>query len=121
MRPLADGLCLQLVRQQTLTKDHFSQSSTGCLLGKAGRQRYYAAYEESVTTDLSILHQEFGRGSHGQIRKTQLGTAEITGVVRHDGLGGCSHRQFQNVVVGLVGALPFGFRGKDKRSITEVR
>ena len=48
VRPLADGLCLQLVRQQTLTKDHFSQSSTGCLLGKAGRQRYYAAYEENV-------------------------------------------------------------------------
>jgi CRISPR-associated protein Cas1 len=48
IRPLADRLCLQMVRQQTLTKDHFSQSSAGCLLGKAGRTRYYAAYEEEV-------------------------------------------------------------------------
>lgn len=46
VRPLADRLCLQLVTQQTLTKDHFSQTNTGCLLGKAGRARYYNAYEE---------------------------------------------------------------------------
>jgi CRISPR-associated protein Cas1 len=46
VRPLADRFCLQLVNQQILTKDHFSQSSTGCLLGKAGRAHYYSAYEE---------------------------------------------------------------------------
>ena len=48
VRPLADRLCLQLVRSQTLTKDHFSQSTAGCLLGKAGRERYYHAYEEQA-------------------------------------------------------------------------
>ena len=46
IRPLADRLCLGLVRKQTLTSDHFSTCDAGCLLGKAGRSRYYAAYEE---------------------------------------------------------------------------
>ena len=31
-RPLVDRFCLQLVARQTLTKDHFSQSTAGCLL-----------------------------------------------------------------------------------------
>ena len=46
VRPLVDRFCLQLVARQTLTKDHFSQSAAGCLLGKAGRAHYYNAYEE---------------------------------------------------------------------------
>jgi CRISPR-associated protein Cas1 len=45
LRPLADRFCLGLVRKQTLTKDDFSMTDSGCLLGKAGRSRYYAAYE----------------------------------------------------------------------------
>lgn len=45
VRPLCDRFCLQLVRQQTLVKDDFSVTESGCLLGKAGRARYYAAYE----------------------------------------------------------------------------
>ena len=47
LRPLADRFCLCLIRHQTLTSDHFSTSEGGgCLLGKAGRSHYYAAYEE---------------------------------------------------------------------------
>lgn len=46
VRPLADRFCLQLVNKQVLTQDHFSHTSSGCLLGKAGRGRYYGAYEE---------------------------------------------------------------------------
>ena len=49
LRPLADRLCLRLVAQQTLTAEHFSTTDGGCLLGKAGRARYYAAYEENAT------------------------------------------------------------------------
>ena len=45
VRPLADRFCLRLIRQQTLTANHFSTSDAGCLLGKAGRSHYYAAYE----------------------------------------------------------------------------
>lgn len=47
VRPLVDRFCLQLVRKQTLTKDDFSTTESGCLLGKAGRSRYYTAYEHS--------------------------------------------------------------------------
>ena len=46
MRPLADCFALRLIRRQTLTRDDFSTTETGCLLVKAGRARYYAAYEE---------------------------------------------------------------------------
>jgi CRISPR-associated protein Cas1 len=45
LRPQADRFVLALFRQETLTADDFSFTSTGCLLGKAGRGRYYAAYE----------------------------------------------------------------------------
>lgn len=45
IRPLADRFCLRLIRHRTLTAEHFSTSDAGCLLGKAGRARYYAAYE----------------------------------------------------------------------------
>ena len=48
VRPLVDAFCLQLVAKQTLTADHFSTGSTpgaACILGKAGRSRYYPAYE----------------------------------------------------------------------------
>lgn len=45
--PLLDRHCLQLVRQQTLSKEHFSSTESGCMMGKAGRVRYYQAYEEN--------------------------------------------------------------------------
>ncbi len=46
LRHLADKFCLTLVRKQILTKDHFSVLKDGCLLGKAGRCRYYQEYEQ---------------------------------------------------------------------------
>lgn len=58
LRPLADRLCLRLIAQQTLTADHFSQTDAGCLLGKAGRTRYYAAYEENAAPLRRALRQE---------------------------------------------------------------
>ncbi|MBS7350530.1 MAG: CRISPR-associated endonuclease Cas1 [Comamonas sp.] len=48
LRPLVDRLCLRLVAQQTLRDKHFSTSHGACLLGKAGRVRYYQAYEENA-------------------------------------------------------------------------
>lgn len=46
LRPLCDRFCLKLVKDQTLSaRDDFSTTESGCLLGKAGRSRYYAAYE----------------------------------------------------------------------------
>jgi len=45
VRPLCDRFCLKLIKDQTITKDDFSTTESGCLLGKAGRARYYAGYE----------------------------------------------------------------------------
>lgn len=45
LRPQADRFALMLFREGTLTSGDFSTSESGCLLGKAGRSRYYAAYE----------------------------------------------------------------------------
>ena len=58
IRPLADRLCLKLVAQQVLTAEHFSQSDAGCLLGKAGRSRYYGAYEEHAQPLRHAVQQE---------------------------------------------------------------
>lgn len=46
IRPLADRFCLRLVKERVLTEDDFTTTESGCLLGKGGRARYYAAYEE---------------------------------------------------------------------------
>lgn len=57
MRPLADRFCQKLVRERTLTIDHFSTTAAGCLLGKAGRSLYYNAYEQySETLRAGISH-----------------------------------------------------------------
>jgi CRISPR-associated protein Cas1 len=45
LRPLADRFAFGLFRKQILNKDHFSVTEGGCLLGKAGRAHFYAAYE----------------------------------------------------------------------------
>lgn len=61
LRPLCDRLCLHLVRKQTLTRDDFSTTESGCLLGKAGRARYYAAYEEYGAVLRAALQDEVER------------------------------------------------------------
>ena len=58
VRPLADRICLEMVASQTLTADHFGHSTSGCLLGKAGRTRYYAAYEAHAPAMRQALRQE---------------------------------------------------------------
>lgn len=45
VRPLCDRFCLKLVKDQVIGKDDFATTEAGCLLGKAGRARYYKAYE----------------------------------------------------------------------------
>ncbi len=48
LRPQADRFVLALFRQETLSADDFSKTDGACLLGKAGRSRYYAAYESQA-------------------------------------------------------------------------
>lgn len=45
LRPQADRFVLDLFRPETVKTEDFSLSEAGCLLGKAGRGRFYAAYE----------------------------------------------------------------------------
>lgn len=68
LRPLCDRFCLRLVKQQTVSKDDFSVTESGCLLGKAGRARYYAAYEgysevlrAALQADVEALASRIGR------------------------------------------------------------
>lgn len=58
LRPLADRFAHILVRQRILGKEDFSTTESGCLLGKAGRVRYYAAYEEHSETLRQAINQE---------------------------------------------------------------
>jgi CRISPR-associated protein Cas1 len=50
LRPEADRLVLRLFRSETLRFEDFSQTDGGCLLGKAGRSRYYAEWETAAET-----------------------------------------------------------------------
>ncbi|MBI5658571.1 MAG: CRISPR-associated endonuclease Cas1 [Nitrosomonadales bacterium] len=68
VRPLADRFCLRLIRKQTITKEDFSTTESGCLLGKAGRARYYTAYEEysevlrsGIQAEVESLAGQIGR------------------------------------------------------------
>lgn len=69
LRPLCDRFCLKLVKDQTLSaRDDFSATESGCLLGKAGRSRYYAAYEAhgevlraAIAGEIESLAERIGR------------------------------------------------------------
>ena len=45
LRPQADEFVLALFRREEIRADDFSTSAAGCLLGKAGRSRFYGAWE----------------------------------------------------------------------------
>ena len=61
LRPLSDRFALDLFRKETLTKDDFTTNADGCLLGKAGRSRYYAAYEHASETLRAGINAEVDR------------------------------------------------------------
>lgn len=48
LRPWADEWVWRLLRERTLREDHFTQDKGACLLGKAGRGHFYAAWEASA-------------------------------------------------------------------------
>lgn len=45
LRPVVDEWVWQLLRDRTLREDHFTQDKGACLLGKAGREIFYARWE----------------------------------------------------------------------------
>lgn len=46
LRVGADRFVQELFRRRTLEAEHFTTTKDGCLLGKAGRARFYAAWEQ---------------------------------------------------------------------------
>ena len=58
LRPLADRFAFALVHRRVLDKGHFSTTESGCLLGKAGRVHYYAAYEQHSEILRKAINQE---------------------------------------------------------------
>ena len=46
LRPAVDLWVWELLRSRSLREDHFTQDKGACLLGKAGRAIYYAAWEK---------------------------------------------------------------------------
>jgi CRISP-associated protein Cas1 len=57
-RPVVDAWALQLFASQTLRCDDFSTSADGCLLGKAGRTRFYQGWNEPVEQLRRRLEQQ---------------------------------------------------------------
>lgn len=57
LRPEADRFVLKLFRGETLRVEDFSQADGACLLGKAGRGRYYAAWEAAAEPLRRMLEQ----------------------------------------------------------------
>ena len=48
LRPHADAWVWQQFRSRALSNDHFSMHNGACVLGKAGRERFYSAWEGSA-------------------------------------------------------------------------
>ncbi len=48
LRPFADEWVWRQFQSQSLRPDHFTQDKGACLLGKAGRERFYAAWESQA-------------------------------------------------------------------------
>lgn len=48
LRPAVDGWLWQQWRERLLREDHFTTDRGACLLGKAGRQHFYAAWARAV-------------------------------------------------------------------------
>lgn len=62
VRPLVDRFVLGLFENEVLRAEDFSQHNTeGCLLGKAGRLRFYSAYEQACGDFRSAIKNEIER------------------------------------------------------------
>ncbi len=57
LRPLADEWVWMLFRERRLRGEHFTRDDGACLLGKAGRQAFYAAWEVFVRPQRRILRR----------------------------------------------------------------
>lgn len=58
LRPHADAWVWQLFRSRTLRPEHFGRDAETCLLGKAGREIYYQAYEPYAQAPRRMLRRQ---------------------------------------------------------------
>jgi len=58
LRPLADQWVWQQFRERSLRPDHFSYDQEACLLGKAGREHFYQAWEQHASTHRRWLRRQ---------------------------------------------------------------
>lgn len=72
LRAVADRFALGLFRDAVLRAEDFSQNESGCFLGKAGRSRYYVAYEaahgvlrKAATAEVARLAGRIGHAPEG--------------------------------------------------------
>lgn len=71
LRPHADAWVWQQFRDRTLRPEHFSHDKDACLLGKAGREHFYASWEQNAR-----IHRRWLRAQ----------TAALARQMRTDGL-----------------------------------
>lgn len=57
LRPLCERLVWRLLAEETLRASHFTRDGEACLLGKAGRLAFYAAWEEAVAPARRMLRR----------------------------------------------------------------
>jgi CRISPR-associated protein Cas1 len=57
LRPSADRFVWRLLAEEVLRADHFSRQGDACLLGKAGRGHFYAAYEPFAVQPRRLLRR----------------------------------------------------------------
>lgn len=57
LRPHADAWVWRLFRSRTLRPEHFGRDAEACLLGKAGREAYYQAYEPFAQAPRRLLRR----------------------------------------------------------------
>jgi CRISPR-associated protein Cas1 len=65
LRPHVDALAVELFAARTLRADHFTRDGDACLLGKAGRQAFYAAWDEAIPA----LSRLLGRSAAAFVRR----------------------------------------------------
>lgn len=58
LRPYADAWVWHLFRSQKLRIEHFGRDAEACLLGKAGREIYYQAYETFAQAPRRMLRRQ---------------------------------------------------------------
>ena len=73
LRPSCERLVWRLLAEETIRAAHFTRDGEACLLGKAGRLTFYAAWEEAVAP----LRRKLRRGLRPLVRAAKTASAAL--------------------------------------------